>query len=88
MAVVREGGLPRLVDAAQSMDSTLRLNGIWAAQNFAHKADLASKKALLEALPWDTFRSLLTDSDATVQVRKSMHGVCLPKAPKHHLSIQ
>ncbi len=62
------GGLPRLVDAAQSMDANLRLNGIWAAQNFVHRADLGSKQALLEALSWDGFKSLLADCDADVQV--------------------
>lgn len=65
---MREGGLPRLVDAAQSMDTELRLNGIWAAQNFAHRADLASKQALLSVLPWDSFSSLLVDSHTDIRV--------------------
>ena len=71
---MREDGLPRLVDAAQSMDADLRLNGIWAIQNFVHRADVASKQALLAVLPWDSFRSLLVDSHPDIQV-------CVPARP-------
>lgn len=70
MWMVEEGGLPRLLDATRSMDPVLRLNGVWAAQNMAHNADLRIKQEIMKGLPWSEAEALLSDSEVSVKVRR------------------
>lgn len=67
--LVEEGGIPRLLDATRSMDTDLRLNGVWAVQNLAHKADLKVKQAIMKNLPWSEVETLLSDSEVSVRER-------------------
>ncbi len=71
-AVLREGGLERLVAAAAAMEPVLRCNGVWALQNLVHAAPLAVKAALLGALPWPAASTLLSDPEPDIQARVRM----------------
>lgn len=71
-AVLREGGLERLVAAAAAMEPGLRCNGVWALQNLVHAASLAVKAALLGALPWPAASTLLSDPEPDIQARVRM----------------
>jgi HEAT repeat protein len=72
-AALCEGGLARLAALATSMDSTVRLNCIWALKNFSYQAKLADKAKVLQVMEWERLYELLTDE--SVMIREQALGL-------------
>lgn len=61
------GGLKQLVHLSKSMDSTLRLNALWALRNMTFLADDRCKETIFLELTASLFASLISDPEPSVQ---------------------
>lgn len=61
------GGVKQLVLLSKSMDSTIRVNSLWALRNLMFLVDYRCKEAILNELTQSTLRSLISDPEASVQ---------------------
>ncbi|KAL3529880.1 hypothetical protein ACH5RR_009202 [Cinchona calisaya] len=61
------GGLKQLVELSKSMDSTLRMNAVWALRNLIFLVNDRCKEAILLELTQSTITSLICDPEAFVQ---------------------
>ncbi|KAK6937136.1 Armadillo [Dillenia turbinata] len=67
LAFISCGGLQQLVHLSKSMDSSLRLNAVWALRNLAFLADIRCKEETLLELTSSTLVSLINDPEPFVQ---------------------
>ncbi|XP_072092260.1 uncharacterized protein [Arachis hypogaea] len=74
------GGIKELVQLTKSMDSSLRLNAIWALRNMVFHADKICKEVIFVELTASAIASLICDPEPSVQeqtmglVRNFVHG--------------
>ncbi|KAF9593258.1 hypothetical protein IFM89_021014 [Coptis chinensis] len=61
------GGLKELVQLSKSMDSTLRLNSVWALRNLMFLTENSNKERILLELTASTLTSLICDPEPFVQ---------------------
>ncbi|KAF6158591.1 hypothetical protein GIB67_040105 [Kingdonia uniflora] len=61
------GGVTQLVELSKSMDSTLRLNSVWALRNLMFLAGNNFKEGILEELTASTLASLICDPEPPIQ---------------------
>nr|XP_043634317.1 armadillo repeat-containing protein 8 [Erigeron canadensis] len=64
---VQSGGVKQLVELSESMDSTVRLNAVWALRNLMFLVDSRCKEGILMELRALTLSSLVCDPSASVQ---------------------
>jgi len=65
--VLENDGVPRLVSLVHSMDSSLRLNAIWALKNIVFKAESYIKDQIIKELGWEQLYSLINDKELDIQ---------------------
>eukprot|EP00736_Rhodelphis_marinus_P004546 Rmarinus@m.1556 len=65
--VLDHGVVQKLVSLTESMDSTLRLNSVWAIKNLVYMADRAVKDSVMQGLGYDTLFKLLQDGELRIQ---------------------
>ncbi|KAK7301832.1 hypothetical protein RJT34_12708 [Clitoria ternatea] len=61
------GGIKELVQLTKSMDSSLRLNAVWALRNMVFLADKVCKDGIFVELTASSMASLICDSEPSVQ---------------------
>ncbi|KAI4305103.1 hypothetical protein L6164_028491 [Bauhinia variegata] len=61
------GGLKELIQLTKSMDSTLRLNAVWALRNMVFLADNMCKQGIFTELTAPSIASLICDPEPSVQ---------------------
>ncbi|KAF8395853.1 hypothetical protein HHK36_019807 [Tetracentron sinense] len=61
------GGVKQLVQLSKSMDSTLRLNAVWALRNLVFLADTSCKEGIFLELTASTLASLIFDPEPSIQ---------------------
>ncbi|XP_071706361.1 uncharacterized protein [Rutidosis leptorrhynchoides] len=64
---VHNGGVKQLVELSESMDSTVRLNAVWALRNLMFLVDSKCKEGIFKELGALTLTSLVCDPSASVQ---------------------
>ncbi|KAJ7959750.1 armadillo repeat-containing protein 8 [Quillaja saponaria] len=64
---IRCGGVKELVQLIKSMDSTIRLNALWALRNLIFLADKICKQGVFMELTASSFASLICDPEPSVQ---------------------
>lgn len=65
--LIQCGGLKQLVHLSKSMDSSLRLNAVWALRNLTFLADRSCKEEIYLELTPPTLLSLICDHEPSVQ---------------------
>eukprot|EP00252_Welwitschia_mirabilis_P026751 TRINITY_DN8893_c0_g1_i1.p1 TRINITY_DN8893_c0_g1~~TRINITY_DN8893_c0_g1_i1.p1 ORF type:complete len:653 (+),score=118.01 TRINITY_DN8893_c0_g1_i1:341-2299(+) len=74
------GDVTQLIKLAKSMDSSLRVNALWALRNLIYMADITVKEKVMEELTPSMLSSLIHDPEEDVQeqalafVRNLVHG--------------
>ena len=63
-----EHGLPSLVKMLSAADADVRCSAMWALSHLVNDAMPAMCEAVMAALPWDHFSTLLQDTSSAVQV--------------------
>ncbi|KAI7906460.1 armadillo-type protein [Cokeromyces recurvatus] len=66
-SVIEAGAINRFVEFSRSKDINLQLNGVWALNNLLFRADLQSKKSVMEALTFDALIELLHEPVPAIQ---------------------
>jgi hypothetical protein len=64
---IRSGGVKHLIQFSKSMDSTLRLNAVWALKNLSFLVDTACKEGIFTELTVSTLASLICDPKPCIQ---------------------
>ncbi|KAI7996299.1 hypothetical protein LOK49_LG10G01350, partial [Camellia lanceoleosa] len=64
---IQHGGVKQLVDLSKSMDSTIRVNAVWALRNLLFLTDNRCKGWILLVLTASTLTSLIDDPEPSVQ---------------------
>ncbi|KAK6925631.1 Armadillo, partial [Dillenia turbinata] len=67
LAFISCGGLKQLIRLSKSMDSSLRLNAVWALRNLVFLANIRHKEEILLELTSSTLVSLINDPEPFVQ---------------------
>ncbi|WOH15194.1 hypothetical protein DCAR_0934731 [Daucus carota subsp. sativus] len=65
--LVKCGGVKQLVQLSKSMDSTIRVNAVWALRNLMFLVDNTCKEGIFSELTAMTLRSLICDPKPSVQ---------------------
>lgn len=65
--MIDAGATSKFVEFSRSTDPELQLNGIWAIKSLLYKADLPAKKAIMDALTYDSLIELLHEPKPGVQ---------------------
>ncbi|XP_047325001.1 armadillo repeat-containing protein 8-like isoform X1 [Impatiens glandulifera] len=67
LTIIQCGGLRELVQLSKSMDSSLRLNAVWALRNLIFLTDRQFKEVVMLELTSTALLSLICDSETSVQ---------------------
>lgn len=65
--VLKENGIAQLAMLVHSMDSVLRLNGVWALQNLLYGPETDLRRSVMAHVPWADVKALLEDEESSIQ---------------------
>ena len=71
---LQSDGLPNIVKMLSAADADARCSAMWALSHLTHDARPPVCDAVMAAVPWEQFSSLLQDPDSTVQVDLCLHS--------------